>query len=134
MIKKINPIVIVGVLALFLLVIFFSVQSRKSHIQIQNKELANFQAKAKKLKNLKNKWQKKDSISKLNSIVLSSKLKEQTEIKRQGDKVLMRVKNIGKNHINILMTNLLTQAFELTKFSIKRLDDKSLELDLEVKI
>ncbi len=134
MIKKINPIAIATILAIMLIVMFLSIQTRKNSIQNESTNLASFEAKAKSLYELKKRWKQSDIISKLNSIIPNSKLKENANIKKQGNKAIMNIKGIDKNSINIIVKNLFTQPFEIKKFSINRIDDKNLELQVEVKL
>lgn len=134
MIKRVNPFVIVGVFSIILLVLFLSVQNRRHNIHEQSRQLAKYEAKAKGLKGLKSKWQQKNIVAKLNAIVSNPSLKKSTDIKKQGNRAIMSVKNIDKNQIDMIMKNMLNEPFNIKKFDINRLNDKSLNLTIEVAI
>lgn len=134
MIKRINPFIVVGILVIILFIVWTSVQSRRSSISEENRQLAQYEAKAKGLQGLKSKWKQKNITAKLNAIVSNPELKKNTIIKKQGNKATIQVSNINKSQADMIMKNLLNEPFSIKKFDIKRVNDKTINLNVEVSI
>lgn len=133
MIKRVNPLMVVGALAIVLVILWISVQSKKADIQNESIALAKYEAKAKDLKDTKSKWSSKKVSAKINSIVSNPNLKPKTIIKNQRDKITLSAKGIDQREIDMIVKNLLNEPFEIKKIDIKRINDKSLDLYVEVK-
>lgn len=133
MIKRINPLMVVGVLFALLAILWISVQAKKSNIQQESVALAKYEAKAKSLKDLKGKWDSKNTLAKLNSIVSNPDLKPKTIIKNQRDKIVISVNGVNQGQIDLIVKNLLNEPFEVKKITIKRINDKTLDFNAEVK-
>lgn len=132
MIKRVNPLMVVGALFVILAILWISVQSKKTDIQNQNIALAKYEAKAKNLKDLKDRWSSKQISAKINTIVSNPKLKPKTIIKDQREKIALSAKGIDQIEIDMIMKNLLNEPFEIKKIEIKRVNDKSLDFYVEV--
>ncbi len=132
MIKHINPLAVTAGLFLILCIVFLSVGSKRSSIEENALELSKFEAKAKNLKSLKQTWSQKNVHSKLNSILSSPKLKEIAKITSKKSKITLELKSIDKNQLDMIVKNLLNESFEIKNIKIKRLDEITLDLKVEV--
>ncbi len=132
MIKRINPLFLVGALFLILILLWVGVQSTRLNIEQDRIDLANYEAKAKGLKDLKSSWDSKKTFSKINSIISGLNLKSKTNLKDSPGKIYMDAKNLDKKQIDLLAKKILNETFEIAKINIKRIDDKNLELHIEV--
>ncbi len=133
MIKRINPFMIIALLFTLLVLIWLGVVYKRFALKEQHIALLEYETKAKKLKLLKRNWKQKNVLSRLNRIVSEPSIKEHSLIKHTKDKVFLSVKKLDKSHIDKLIKDLLNEAFYISKLSIKRLDEDSLELEVEVK-
>lgn len=132
MISRINPFVILGVLALILALLFLGVKNREDKIQKGNVELAQYEAKAKMLQELQRGWNQKNIASKLNSLTSSAKLKANSKFTKTNDRAIMTISNVDKNEADSIIKNFLNEPFEVKKFEIKRVSENALEVRLEV--
>lgn len=134
MIKKINPFIIIGILLFISLSLWISVHNKRSNIHDKNKQLASFEQKAKNLKNLKRRWNQKNIEAKLRSILSDPEIINASTIKKQANKITMKVNKISKNQIDRIIKNLLNEPFDIKKFSIDRANKDYLDFYLEVAI
>ncbi len=132
MIKRINPFVIVGVVFVIFIFVFISTQNKKTSIQEGQNTLAKYETKAKNFKELKNNWKPNKSLSKLNFIVSNLNLSSKVTIKDKGNLLHVSTESLDKSQTDLIVKKVLNEMFEIKNMSIKRIDDKSLKLDLEV--
>ncbi len=132
MIKKINPIIPIALSALFLIIMFITTQVRKNNIETKNMDLALFESKAKYLYELKSRWSGKNLISKLNSSIPNQELKQNTQIKKSGNKIIMTVDGIDKHSINTIVKNIFSQNFEIKKFRLDGKENMSLRVEIRI--
>lgn len=132
MIKRVNPFIILGALVLILVFLFLGVQSRKSVINQENSELVKYESRAKALKDLKSTWNTKKTISQLNTIVSNPSLKNKTNIKTLANKVTLTANGLQRQEIDLIVKKLLNEPFEIKKIDIKRINEKSIDLSVEV--
>lgn len=132
MIKRVNPFMIAGVLAVILIVLLISIYNIKSSINQENIDLANYELKAKNIKSLKKIWNQKKVESKLKSIVSSPTFQGKAEVKKVRKNILLEIKDADKRQIDMVAKNLLNEPFNIKKLSIKRVDDKKAYFSAEV--
>lgn len=132
MIRRINPFILLGVLASVLIFMFIGVQKKEKSIQERNINLANYEAKAKMLQELKRGWEQKNIAAKLSSLASTSKLKANSNSKQSNDRIIMTISNVDKSEADKLIKDFLNEQFDVKKLSIKRLSEDNLEIMFEV--
>lgn len=132
MIKRVNPFIILGALLVILLFLVLSVQNRKVAIHDENRDLATYESKAKSLKDLKNTWNAKKTVSQLNTIVSSPPIKKKSNIKPSGNKATLTINNLNKNELDLILKKLLNEPLEIKKINVNRVSDKGINLTVEV--
>lgn len=134
MIRRINPFILLGVLASVLVFMFIGVQKKEKSIQERNINLANYEARAKMLQELKRGWEQKNIATKLSSLVSTSKLKANSSSKQTNDRIIMTFLNVDKSEADKLIKDFLNEQFDVKKLSIKRLSEDNLEIMFEVSL
>lgn len=132
MIRRANPIIVLGVLVLVLVFLFLGVQAKEESIKQGSIELAKYEAKAKMLQELKRGWNQKNIASKLSSLTSSPALKSNSKINRLSDKIVMSIGGIDKAQADKIIKDFLNEPFDIRKFQIKRVSQDSVEIQLEV--
>lgn len=132
MIKRINPFIVVGIMIAILLVLFIVVQSKKSSILEQNSNLASYTSQARSLKDLKSTWNSKQTLPKLNSIISNPSVKKKSFIRKLANKIVLDAKGLTRSEVDMVIKKLLNSAFEIKKINIQRVDDKQLNINVEV--
>lgn len=131
MIKRVNPFLLVGFLALIL--VFFIILANKKQVQIQQKnlQLTHFSEQAKYFSELKKSWDQKNTFDKLINII--NKYTTNAQIEKKKNKINIHVKELNKNEFDIMLKKILNEPFKISKLRILPNSKQSLSLDLEVK-
>lgn len=132
MIRRINPFLVLGILAFVLVLFLLGVQKRETGLKNNNKEIARYEAKAKMLKELKHGWSHKNVAARLNALAFTPKLQSNTKLQKNANKITMTISNIEKNEADKIIKDFLNQPFEIKKFSIKRVSKEALLISVEV--
>lgn len=131
MIKRVNPFLLVGFLALIL--VFFIILANKKQVQIQQKnlQLTHFSEQGKYFSELKKSWDQKNTFDKLINII--NKYTTNAQIEKKKNKINIHVKELNKNEVDIMLKKILNEPFKISKLRILPNSKQSLSLDLEVK-
>ncbi len=132
MIKRVNPFIVLGIMVIVLAAIFFSVKSKKADIVKQNSILANYASQAKALKDLKTTWNSTKNLPRLNTIISNPSVKKKSSARRLPDKVVLDAKGLTQGEVDMVIKKLLNSPFDIKKINIQRVDEKQLNINVEV--
>jgi len=133
--NRINPLHILALLAVVLLFFIVKLNGAKSefiHTKENYKKVFNV---ATQLKGLEDTYSNSKKQRKLLQKILRNPslhtLKVEEKFTNSG--VILKVKSINKKSLNILMTKILNNSFNISSFKIKRLNKTNASFKMEIK-
>ena len=133
--NRINPLYIglllVGVL-LFLVVRLNSVKSDLSDVKEEYKTTKNMVG---ELRSLKNVYGNKEKVTKSLKRILNLSSLRSAEIKQSSRKsgISISSSNMDKKALDALMGKILNGSYNIEKFKIKKINDKKVSFEMEIK-
>ena len=120
--NKLNPIYIIALLLVLLLVSSLHLNNKKNEFEILNKSFESLETKINGYKDYKKNWiNEKKVVSKLNSILRSSKFRNEKILKTQSGKIIkVKIESLNQKLLNSFLNRVLNQKFVLRKLQIKK--------------
>lgn len=120
--NKLNPIYIIALLLVICFISSLHLDNKKDEYLIANKNFKSLETKISGYKDYKKKWlDEKKIVSKLNSILRSSKFRNEKILKTQSGKIIkVKIESLNQKLLNSFLNRVLNQKFVLRKLQIKK--------------
>ena len=133
--NRINPIQIIALIVVLFLFFSFKLSDAKEELIEEKDSYKKTSQIAIKLDALKSTYKDKTkTLKKLNKI-LNYPLVKKAEVTKdvKSSKVVLEAKSINKQSLNYLMGKLLNNTFNISSLNIKKLDEKTASIKVEIK-
>jgi len=133
--NRLNPLYIVIFFVMILLFTLFQLSSAKKELGVSELAYKETLALSTKLSTLRKTYGDKMKVKKsLNRILSQSSLKEAKISKKvTSSSMIISSESIKLNELNSLMSKILNGSYQISKLSIKRLDNKNANLNMVIK-
>ena len=133
--NRINPIQIIALIVVLFLFFSFKLSDAKEELIEEKDSYKKTSQIAIKLDALKSTYKDKTkTLKKLNKI-LNYPLVKKAEVTKdvKSSKVVLEAESINKQSLNYLMGKLLNNTFNISSLNIKKLDEKTASIKVEIK-
>ncbi len=133
--NRINPIQIIALIVVLFLFFSFKLSDAKEELVEEKDSYKKTSQIAIKLDALKSTYKDKTkTLKKLNKI-LNYPLVKKAEVTKdvKSSKVVLEAESINKQSLNYLMGKLLNNTFNISSLNIKKLDEKTASIKVEIK-
>jgi len=133
--NRINPLHIIILSIVFFVFLTFKLNHAKDELNEVKKSLQTTSKLAVKVDSFKKSYNDKNKIIKEINSILRHHILKSTSIKKEikNSKITLTSDSINKSALNYLMGKLLNKSFNITKLSIKKVNDVKANLKVEIK-
>jgi flavin-dependent dehydrogenase len=134
--KTVNPFYILGALFVVFLLLISQLSSAKSSLETAKTDYFVIQQMAEYTSDLKKNWaSKKRNKTALLRLLNSAQLRDSTlDNKVKSDRIVITSKELGSKEATYLTNKLLNGTFTVLSFKLKRLDENTIDIKIEVKL
>ncbi|MDR2790118.1 MAG: hypothetical protein LBB59_04010 [Campylobacteraceae bacterium] len=124
--NKINPLILISILAAVLLVLSFNVSRLKNQIAEKDKALFALEENAKKIVFSKKTWNKTELKERLGTVFGAGNVND------KGKNFEIKVSSLTRMQVNDMVRKMLTDGFEIEKFTILTEAEDKISLGAEI--
>jgi len=118
---KINPLYILILITAVIAMLVIQNSRYSETLKVSNKNIEILEKKGQKLTQLKEHWEHKDSMGKVQRILKNQKLTDaQIELKEDGNKIIISSKGVDANALDALTSLILNDTLVIKGFELER--------------
>lgn len=132
--RQVNPLHVLLLLTVFILFLFYQLQETQATFHDAKEQLAKTKDVAYQLNALKKEYANKEYVVRtITRLLHQSILKSATITKEQkSDVIVLHAKKLSKRQLQRVLTKILNSTYKIKALHIKRVDEKSVDVDVEV--
>lgn len=132
--RQVNPLHVLLLLTVFILFLFYQLQETQATFHDAKEQLAKTKDVAYQLNALKKEYANKEYVVRtITRLLHQSILKSATITKEQkSDAIVLHAKKLSKRQLQRVLTKILNSTYKIKALHIKRVDEKSVDVDVEV--
>ncbi|HIP54055.1 MAG TPA: hypothetical protein EYH11_01125 [Sulfurimonas autotrophica] len=132
--RQVNPLHVLLLLTVFILFLLYQLQETQATFHDAKEQLAKTKDVAYQLNALKKEYANKEYVVRtITRLLHQSILKSATITKEQkSDAIVLHAKKLSKRQLQRVLTKILNSTYKIKALHIKRVDEKSVDVDVEV--
>jgi len=132
--RQVNPLHVLLLLTVFILFLLYQLQETQATFHDAKEQLAKTKDVAYQLNALKKEYANKEYVVRtITRLLHQSILKSATITKEQkSDAIVLHAKKLSKRQLQRVLTKILNSTYKIKALHIKRVNEKSVDVDVEV--